>query len=255
MGQANLNLFFITSTTIILLFIAGIVMFIFQYRKRKVLHEKEKQLLYEQYQTELLNSQLEMQQQTMQHIGREIHDNVGQKLTLASLYSRQLVQSQNPEKISAIGGIIDEALAELRLLSKTLTSPMPVQDDILLLLQHEAEQINKSGLCNLQVECMEPGINLATERKNTLFRLLQEFIQNSLKHAQCRRISITLRKTENKLYITATDDGIGFNVKTGSKGIGLQNMQGRAEQLNARYEFSSVEEKGTLLNLQLSLVE
>lgn len=255
MGQANLNLFFITSTTIILLFIAGIVMFIFQYRKRKVLHEKEKQLLYEQYQTELLNSQLEMQQQTMQHIGREIHDNVGQKLTLASLYSRQLVQSQNPEKISAIGGIIDEALAELRLLSKTLTSPMPVQDDILLLLRHEAEQINKSGLCSLQVECMEPGINLAMERKNTLFRLLQEFIQNSLKHAQCRRISITFRKAENKLYITATDDGTGFNVKTGSEGIGLQNMQRRAEQLNARYEFSSVEEKGTLLTLQLSLVE
>jgi signal transduction histidine kinase len=60
------------------------------YRKRKLEHAKEVEIMNEKFTQELLNAQLEVQQQTMQYIGREIHDNVGQKLTLAALYIQQL---------------------------------------------------------------------------------------------------------------------------------------------------------------------
>ena len=191
----------------------------------------------------------------MQHIGTEIHDNVGQKLTLASLYSKQLNAGtvNLEEKINSISKIIDESLAELRQLSKTLTNPELANAGLLFLLNEEAKRINASGICFVAVVTNEPEIVLTQSEKNILFRLLQEFIQNSLKHSGCRKITINIHKEKDLLTINASDDGKGFDINTASGGIGLQNMKRRAEQLHAIYELISEEGKGTTLNLQLQM--
>jgi signal transduction histidine kinase len=256
MGQTETISIIIIFSIIFLLFFSGIVVFIFQYRKRKVLHEKEKVEIDKQHKVDLLNTQLQSQQQTMQHIGTEIHDNVGQKLTLASLYAKQLSTNSSGEtekKIAAVGNIIDESLAELRQLSKTLTNPELANASLFVLLKEEAKRINASGICHVSISHSGSDIVLPQADKNILFRLLQEFIQNSLKHSGCRKISILLDKQEEKLLITATDDGKGFDTSVASTGIGLQNMRRRAEQLNAIYDLNSEAGRGTILTLQLTL--
>ena len=95
----------------------------------------------------------------------------------------------------------------------------------------------------------------AQTEKNILFRLLQEFLQNSLKHSKCRKIEISLDKKDEQLLITATDDGKGFDTSSSSTGIGLQNMQRRAEQINAVYKLSSESGKGTTLTLQVPITK
>ena len=177
---------------VILILIFGIILFIVQYRKRRLMHNKEKQQIDERHQHELLATQFESQKQTMQHIGTEIHDNVGQKLTLASLYSKQL-STHTPnleEKIQSIGAIIDESLIELRQLSKTLTNPELANAGLLQLLNEEAKRINAAGICHVTIRSGETEIELPQSDKNILFRLLQEFIQNSLKHSACRRMCL-----------------------------------------------------------------
>ncbi len=215
-------------------------------------------MLNEKHTQELLEKQLDTQQQTMQHIGREIHDNVGQKLTLASLYTKQLSikTTQNlDEKIVAISTIIDESLSELRQLSKTLTNPQLANANLLFLLKEEAKRINVSGVCHVSVISHENEITLPQATKNVLFRLLQEFIQNSLKHAGCRKITITLGIQNNQLNITATDDGKGFDTNITSNGIGLQNMQRRAEELGAVYELKSKQGNGTTLSISIPITQ
>lgn len=254
--QTEIIIFIATVNLIVLLFIGGIVLFIKQYRKRRLEHIKETSDLHELHLRELLSSQLLTQTQTMQFIGREIHDNVGQKLTLASLYSKQLLGNAKnaEEKINTISNIIDESLADLRQLSKSLTNPSLAEASLAQLLQEEAVKINSLGSCHVLITDDATGYVLTPAQKNILFRLLQEFIQNSLKHAGCKKIKIDLQPVNNNFTVSASDDGKGFDATQKKEGQGLLNMQRRAEELNAVYEFKSAPGMGTQLVLQLQLL-
>lgn len=245
--------FIATFFILLLSFIAGVLLFLWQAKKRRILYSKETEMLNERHQNDLLSSQLHTQTQTMQFIGREIHDNVGQKLTLASLYSKQLLSNakNTEEKINTISNIIDESLADLRQLSKSLTNPSLADAPLAQLLQEEAAKINSLGSCLVQVTDNTAGYSLTPAQKNIVFRLLQEFIQNSLKHAGCKKIKIDLQAANNSFTVSAQDDGKGFDSAQKSNGQGLRNMQRRAEELNAVYEFNSVPGTGTNLTLQL----
>ncbi len=252
MGKSEIIITLITTTIGFAILIACILIFIIQYRNRKIEHTKETDILNEKHTQELLEKQLDTQKETMQHIGREIHDNVGQKLTLASLYTKQLsIKNTNnlDEKIIAISTIIDESLNELRQLSKTLTNPQFANADLLFLLKEEARRINVSGVCKVSIMSNQIEIPLPQSSKNVLYRLLQEFIQNSLKHSGCKKISINVESQQNQIIIIATDDGKGFDTNAPSNGIGLQNMQRRAEKLGATYELKSDSGKGIAIKV------
>lgn len=249
MGQTEVKIFIVLVGIVILIFIVGIIMFVFQYRKRKLLHYEEKLAIEKQHKFDLMNTQLETQRQAMQHIGQEIHDSVGQKLTLASLYAKRLAHGDQLNelegKAAEIGKIIDASLAELRQLSKTLTNPQFASIDIITLLKEEEAHVNATGVCRLSIETNEPKMGISLTGKNILLGLLQEFIQNSLKYAGCEQILICFKKEGPDIFITASDNGKGFDMNVRSNGIGLQNMKKRAEQLNAEYVITSEPGKGT----------
>lgn len=247
MQKITLTIFLILTSIILLVFIGGIIFFIIQYRKRKLEHEMEKNILQEEHQLELMQTRLESQLLTMQYIGREIHDSVGQKLTLASLYSNRLPDSNR----ESIKNLIDESLQELRLLSKSLTDPSFADLSILELLEKEASRINASGACYVSLIASEKNIPLQLGEKNILFRLLQEFLHNSLKHGACRNIKIMFAQTENAVIVTAKDDGKGFNIDTVTMGSGLYNMKRRSEELNAAFSMNSSPGNGTELTLTI----
>jgi signal transduction histidine kinase len=255
MGQKETTILIWASFFAILLMCAGFTLVLVFYRNRKRNFFLEKEMINQQHQQQLLSTQLHTQSQTMQFIGREIHDNVGQKLTLASLYTKQLLNRNNTatDKINTIGNIIDESLADLRQLSKSLTSPALAAAPLAQLLQDEALRINSLGNCLVVVTDNAKDVLLQPAQKNILFRLLQEFIQNSLKHAGCRKINIELSAAANKLIVTAADDGKGFNTANISTGQGLANMQRRAEELNAAFNLQSATEKGTAIIIEMPL--
>ncbi len=251
MGKDVLSILIIT--VIICLFILFAVFSYLRNRRRRILYESERLVLMQQHKNELLNLKLLAQQQTMQHIGREIHDSVGQKLTLASLYSKQLELSKKLDvgnKLKDIGLIIDESLAELRQLSKSLSNPDSFNDSLIKLVSDEAKRINSAGICFISIEEYGIDVVIPPYETNIFFRILQEFIQNSLKHADCRRIFIKTGLDGDELIISAFDDGKGFDTAVVSDGIGLQNMKRRAAQINANFQLTSIAGEGTILKLQ-----
>jgi signal transduction histidine kinase len=258
MQKLPLILFIVLSSFILIVFIGGIFLFITQYRKRRVEYEREKSLLREKHQLQLLQTELTSQQQTMQQIGREIHDNVGQKLTLASLYTQQLAYEnkapQINDKIENIGNIINESLAELRQLSKSLTDDTISNSNIYMLLAQECNRINELKKCHVSFSCAHKNVVLSYQIKNILLRIVQEFLQNSIKHTQCKNIDVNLNTDEKYLYLKLTDDGKGFDVKKiTSKGIGLANMKTRAELIGGVYSIDSNPGIGTKLSIAIPL--
>jgi signal transduction histidine kinase len=259
MLKTQLGIFIVLANMILLVFITGIIVFIFQYHKRKLQYENEKALINEQHLQDLLNTKLEIQQQTMQDIGREIHDNVGQHLTLASIYTHQLayenqLQPQN-ERLSEIGKIIDESLADLRSLSKNLTNQTAEITDLIVLIQHECNRVNDLNLYKINFSFDRESYKISTTAKNFILRIIQEFLQNSLKHANCKNVILKLAHSADGLSIHIRDDGKGFSLDAyaahKSNGIGIANMKNRAELIGAVFSFTSIPGMGTMLDLQI----
>jgi len=257
MGQTEYRIFIVLATMILLVFISGIIIFILQYHKRKLTYEKEKAVINEEHIQELLTSKLEIQTQTMADVGREIHDNVGQRLTLASIYTNKLIfDDQYPQitdKINEIGKLLGESLADLRALSKNLTNVNTDIAELKELLDAECVRVNGLNMCNAVCNFNTTDFKISNTNKNFLLRIIQEFIQNSLKHSRCKNIRLDFNYTEDGLTGVVKDDGIGFDpndsIRKPKDGIGLLNMKKRAELIGANFSLSSIINEGSTLRI------
>jgi len=258
MGEKLTLISIVIFNIIFLAFIAGIIIFIREYRIKKKAHLKQIENIDETHKQELLETQVEIQMQTMQHIGREIHDNIGQKLTLASLYTQQLAfENKAPQvnkSIKNIAGIINESLSELRLLSKSLTDNSIELHSISELIENECKKINALKKCVVHFTKDSKTKIESYQIKSIIFRITQEFLQNSIKHANCKNIFVLLKDIDNTLVLTLKDDGKGFNVNTlNADGIGLKNMKKRTELIGGQFKLESLDQKGTTLTIALPL--
>lgn len=256
MGKTELFLTIVLFNLFFVLFVVAVMIYIRKYKQRKIEYLSEIQIKNEIHQKELLATQLEIQQATMQQIGRELHDNIGQKLTLVSLYTQQMLYENKvpevSERIDQISQIINQALQDLRSLSKTLTDDTISQKEIVILIQEEVDNTNALKKCTVSFEHNFQDLELDFAHKNLLLRITQEFIQNSIKHSQCKNIFIKLNTSEENLWeLTLNDDGEGFDIsKTLSNGIGLTNIKNRAKIIGAELNLVSEINSGTRLNIK-----
>jgi len=257
MGKTELLITLILFNIFFVLFVAAVMVYIRKYRQRKKEYLNEIEVKNEIHKRELLATQLEIQQATMQQIGRELHDNIGQKLTLVSLYTQQLLYENKvpevSERIDQVSQIINQSLQDLRSLSKTLTDDNISQKEIVTLIQEEVDNTNAFKKCLVDFKHNFQQLDLGFVHKNVLLRITQEFIQNSIKHSNCKNIFISLNTSETVLWeLTLKDDGVGFNQSAvQSNGIGLTNMKNRAQIIGADFSLESSEYSATTLNIIL----
>ncbi|WP_299113068.1 ATP-binding protein [uncultured Winogradskyella sp.] len=238
-------------------FIGGIIIFVREYQKKKKQHTEELETMNLLHKKELLETQVEIQTQTMKYIGKEIHDNVGQKLTLSSIYLQQIVFENNSpqlnKNINNVNNIINESLSQLRYLSKSLTCDTIEENSMINLIDLECQKINQLKKYNINYDSsLTVNVN-SYQTKSILLRIVQEFIQNSLKHSNCKNININLSNTSTELELQLSDDGQGFDIKNlKSNGIGLNNIDKRIKILNGSSSIFS-NKTGTFLTLKIPI--
>jgi len=258
MGENAIIVSLILFNIFFLAFIGGIIIFVRQYRIKKKAHIKQLEAIDFLHKKELLETQMEIQSQTMKYIGREIHDNIGQKLTLSSLYLQQLVFENKTlkitENVNNVNDIINESLTELRHLSKSLTDDTVKHHSIAELIKTECEKIEVLKIYNISYNCSLDLELSSYQAKSILLRVTQEFLQNSIKHSMCENIEVSIFNTKNNLILILKDDGKGFNIKnTKNKGIGLKNMQKRVEMIQGEFRLKSGKRKGTKLTVKIPI--
>jgi signal transduction histidine kinase len=240
-----------TTMVVLVAFALTVLAVMIIYRRRKLQHLQEIKDMNEKFSRELLEAQLEVQRETMQHIGREIHDNVGQQLTLAFLYMHQLQPDDETitNQLQSVATIINESLADLRNLSRSLTNPSFLENDLDQLIKLECAKVRSSKYCEVTLASNVPTIESSSAVKSFLLRILQEFMQNSLKHSKCTVIDVSLDKDTEGLWLCANDNGKGFVENENHVGIGLANMRKRAAIIGADLTLESAPQQGTRLKL------
>ncbi len=237
---------------LLLLLSSVIIIVVFKYQKRQNKYANEINTLKAEYENAILKSQIEIQEQTFQNISREIHDNVGQKLSLAKLY---LSDSQNPSSdLYNTAAIIGDAISDLRDLSRTLSSEMIISNGLIHALKHEIQYIDRTSLFKVYFEIKGDSLFLEDKIELVIFRVIQEAIQNVIKHAKASAVTICLEYHSTELNVLIKDNGIGY-CEINSEGQGLKNMKGRAKLLGGSFEIKGDSYKGTVIEIKIPLDE
>lgn len=240
-------------TTIIVLVLAIALIFFFAYFQEKKTHylikQRETELLFEE---EITKSKLEIQEQALQNISWEIHDNVGQLLSTAHMQLNMVkydLTAQQQEGLNEASEIIGKSLNELRGLAKSLNPETIKNKGLVASLKQEFERYNRLNFIKATLTVSDDYENLNNKKEIILFRILQEFCNNTLKYSKAKELSIDLNFEDKFLKITAQDNGIGFDLNDSNTktGIGLINIKSRCELIGAKNDLESTVNSGTKL--------
>jgi len=239
-----------------LLVAVGIIVLFLIYQKRQLQFILEKQELSNHFQKELLTTRIEAQEETLNQLSRELHDNVGQLLSSSKLLigvTRRALT--NPmEELQLAEETVAKAITELRAMSKSLNKDWLERFDFIENLTAEASRINATNEFEMTIRHPEI-INLPSERQLMLFRIVQEIFQNSLKHGKASHINILVEQRDVNLNVMIEDNGKGFDVSDSSlQGVGMINIKNRAHMLGGSAQWQS-NGSGTAVRVQIPIQE
>ena len=224
--------------------------------ERKADHRRQFDM-EQQFQRDLLNSKLEIQEQTFSNISQELHDNIGQVLSLAKVQANIIEKQDFGDKqlLRELKGNIGQALTDLRVVARGLNSGHVMISSLPDLLIEQADKLRKVGLSVDFVTVGEERL-LNEEKKLILFRILQEALQNILKHANATQVHIKFNYEQDCLIISITDNGKGFDNASiyFTSGLGMNSMSSRARMVGAELNIQSSSGAGTVVRLSISYI-
>jgi signal transduction histidine kinase len=252
--ESELIVFIITGTIILLLVALFMVSFLFLYRKRQHQHRKEKEHMTNEFRQELLRTQLEIQEQTFKTISQEIHDNIGQMLSLAkmNLSKFEIDRHNSDEAVLNAKNLVSQAVSELRDLSKTLNTDTISTIGIIKSIELELQLVEKTTGIKTKLEEEGDLLTLQPQQELILFRIVQEALHNSIKHAAPSLLLVKSVYHNEVLTLIISDNGTGFDLaNTVSLGSGLRNMQSRSKLIGANWSLQSSPAAGTQIHITI----
>ena len=234
-------IFGVIFATAVLLLLAAFLMFFFvRYRVKNNDYIKEREAMEKAFEQTLLQSQIEVQEATFAGLAKELHDNIGQLLSstkmLLGITQRNLGNS--PDTLTIAEETLGKAISELRSLSKSLDREWLEQFDFIHNLEVESSRINDAK--HLRISFTHPEkISLKPDEQIILFRIVQEAMQNAMKHADPALIQIHLTEAKRKLRVLVIDDGHGFDESHQKEGMGIRNMKHRTKLLGGNINWNS----------------
>jgi len=243
-------------TIVFLVAAAFLLLYINMYNNRKKKHILEKQAMQTTFEQNLLQSRLEMQEQTFDTISQEIHDSVGQLLSLAKVQLSIAEQNVTTDKrlLSEIKNNIGNALNDLRDIAKSLSSERLHQLCFSQAVEQELQRMSRTNLFEVFFTKEGEDREITEQKKIIIFRILQEVLQNILKHAHANEVVVRLVFHEKEFTTDVSDNGVGFvveDVNMQADGLGLRNMIARTSLIGGTVSIQSKPGYGTHITLNI----
>ena len=265
MQDPNQQIYFVIfmGTLLALLLVGFILGMIFFYQRRRQKQEREMARLKEEYEQEVLRSQLEIQEETMKTIAQELHDNIGQSLSVIKLW---MSMAPIPKEHEAYEGVqnskemLQKVIRDMADLTKSLHTDRIADIGLCEAINFDLSSIRRAGILKINFEKEGEEFHFPDQKSIFIFRMYQEMMNNIIKHSQATHVRVSVIYSNNDNFVLAIeDDGVGFDVKqkkessSGSSGLGLKSMRNRAKLIGAELSIQSEPEKGTLITVHVPL--
>jgi signal transduction histidine kinase len=239
-------------SVLIVILVVFVVTFFLAYQKRKTQLLIEKAEARQKFEAELTQAQTEIQEQTFKNISWELHDNIGQLLSVSKLQLNMLepqIPEETKKSYNDATDTLGNALKELRQLSKTLNTDFVSSVGFQESIETEIERFKRINFLTIDYEIKGNKVELDNKESIIIFRIFQECFSNVVKYSRATKLSILIDYRPNELFVSVVDDGVGFDPKTITKGTGLTNMSKRAELIGASFSIETEKNKGVSITL------
>jgi signal transduction histidine kinase len=253
MTDQSLYIGIVVVTLIILLLIASIIISVFVANRQRLRQEMNIAEMKLSYEKELRNAELELREQLMSHVSRELHDHVGHTLLNMQLIieNRKLDNPEKADQLKPFEELLHEASDQLRMLSRSLNqeylSNLTFQDAIL----KEVERLSEfSSMRVIYVPGTRKYGTLDKDQLLMCYRIFQEILNNVIRHSGASEL--TVRSNFQDYLLKVEDNGEGFNpeeVFTEGKASGLKNIRKRASLAGLDLNIQSSPGQGTIITL------
>lgn len=201
---------------------------------------------------------VQAQEEERRSISRELHDEVGQSLGALLVEAGQLAKLVPPDdratqaQITHIKSVAESAVKSIRDLALLLRPPMLDDLGLVAALEWQAREISRRGEMEVEVQSQNVSEELGDEMKVTVYRLVQEALNNAATHASAKNAKVTVIQSGDKISVEVNDDGLGFDTKR-KRGMGILGMEERVRRLGGNFAIHSVAGKGTTIEAGLPL--
>ncbi|WP_159478700.1 sensor histidine kinase [Dyadobacter sp. 3J3] len=240
----------IASTMLVLALFSIITTILWQSQKRRSEYFRKQQLLKAEYEQEVLKTQLETQNHTLQQISAELHDNLGQLLTIVRMNLNVLEEDpaspkQITQRIIDTNELVATILQYVRSMSKGIDFGFVEQYGLLDAYRHELNRINQTGRFKTELLVRGEQYSLGFDNEVVLLRIAQEFLANSIKYSRATAMRIAVTYQADYVEITLNDNGVGMDLTEVARrsmlasGSGLRNIRRRIEMIGGQHELHS----------------
>lgn len=249
-GGADIVLVYFIGTFGMVLLAGAIFFFFITYQKRLLKKQLELNRIKSEQQQEILRNTIMAQEKERRRIARDLHDEVGAMLSVVKLNLARIEKNVEPGKPKNLAvetkTYLNDTITQVRRISRALLPPSLEKLGLYYAIEELANWVNKSD--ELQVKTWKSGeqFRIAGKKELAVFRIVQEILNNAIKHSGAGIIKIMMRFTNKKFTVLITDDGKGFDINEKMQiGLGLKNLESRTQILGARFKLKSAKGKGT----------
>ncbi len=242
--------------TLLVIMSTAIILFFYFSRKKIVKTELEQAQQQIAHQKELLQTTLMTQETERKRIAQDLHDDISSKLNIVSL-NASLVREETitVKEANMLGGKIVEitttVLESSRRIAHDLLPPSLDKFGLVAALEELCDQVESSRKFTVHATFQYKEQTLPNDHELHFFRIVQELINNTIKYADAKTITLSLKSTQNTVHLHYQDDGNGFELAEGkkAKGLGISGIENRAAIVDATTTFQSQPHKGMSLDL------
>jgi two-component system, NarL family, sensor kinase len=265
MQDQNKEIYFIIfmGTLLAFLLVGFILSMFFFYQRKRQKQERELIRLKEEYEQEVLRSQLEIQETTMKTLAQELHDNIGQTLSVIKLWMSMVPIEKDHEAYEGVQNskeMLHKVIRDIADLTKSLHTDRITDIGLSEAINFDLASIRRAGILKINFEALGEEFHFADQKSVFIFRMYQEMMHNIIKHSQATHVMVSLVYSGNDTFVmTIQDDGVGFDVQqkkdsgSGSSGLGLKSMRNRAKMIGADLSIQSEPGKGTIISVTVPL--
>jgi signal transduction histidine kinase len=248
--EKEMQMNYLYGLSIFLLLLTFLLWFLYKQRQKR--KNQEILTLKREYQIKSLEALIEGEEKERFRIAKELHDGVNGDLSTIKYKLSSLLEMNNKVIKEAIT-MIDDSCKQVRAISHNLVPPSLENFSVTEATEAYCDNMNAVNTVAINFQTIGQETALPKKAEINIFRIVQELVTNSLKHAEANEINVQISFQNNLVQVTVEDDGKGFDKNAvGEQGIGLSNIDSRAKYLNASVDFIS-NEKGTSYTFEIDI--